>query len=134
MQLSAVGKGRVRMRISLIAGFVASIAAIVPNAKAGSSYDGPWTVNLFTKSGPCEPNYQFRGHISNGVASFAGANSTNFAGRVTPNGAVTVTVSGGGWLGSGSGATVHELGQRIMAGESREWILFRRMECAAGLR
>jgi hypothetical protein len=103
MQLSAIGGGRVHMRISLIAGFVASIAAIVPSAKAGSSYDGAWTVTLFTKSGTCEPSYQARGYISNGIVSFAGANSTNFSGRVTPNGALTVSVSGGVGWGVGAG-------------------------------
>ena len=91
------------LKISLIGAFAALLTVAAPSTRAESAHDGTWIISIFTTSGPCEPNYQLRGQISNGLLSFAGANSSNFAGRVTPNGAVTVTVSMGEGWGVGAG-------------------------------
>ena len=65
--------------------------------------DGTWTIELVTKTGPCDQSYLGDVQVIDGALHLASASSDTFSGRVTPNGAVTLTSTMGGGNGVGSG-------------------------------
>jgi len=75
---------------------VASAVAAVPSANAESKFDGTWTVELVTKTGPCDQSYRGEVQVIDGVLHYAAVGSDTFSGRVTPSGEVTVTATLGG--------------------------------------
>ena len=78
-------------------------AGIAAPAHARSAYDGPWSIVITTRAGTCQPSFRYGVDISNGRIINTGGGAADVQGRVTPRGAVSVTVrSGGGWaVGSG---------------------------------
>ena len=54
-------------------------------------YDGVWSVSIFTTKGDCIASYRYPMRIANGVLANGGDIAINVAGRVAPNGLVTVT-------------------------------------------
>lgn len=78
-------------------------AGIGPPAQARSAYDGPWSIVITTRGGACQPSIRYGVDISNGRIINPAAGGPDVQGRVTPRGAVSVTVrSGGAWaVGSG---------------------------------
>src|SRR5438309_8293749 len=75
---------------ALITTTVCATVAGAPSARAVSQFDGDWVTHGVTKTGACEPSFQLSGRIINGAANSLGA-----AFRVTPSGAVTLTISVG---------------------------------------
>jgi len=73
---------------ALITTAVCLTLAEAPSAQAATQFDGNWVAHGVTKIGACEPNFQLTGRIINGAANSLGA-----AFRVTPSGAVTLTIS-----------------------------------------
>jgi hypothetical protein len=66
-----------------------------PSAQAASQFDGNWVAHGVTKTGACEPNFQFSGR---GTAKSPGATPASGSWatfRVAPSGAVTLTISVG---------------------------------------
>ncbi len=49
-----------------------------------ASFDGPWSVLVVTRSGPCDPSYRYGVTISRGVVSYAGGGPVSLTGRVSP--------------------------------------------------
>jgi hypothetical protein len=86
--------------IVLIASLAATSLASTVAAQAGP-YDGSWSVTVRTSRGSCDAAYRYGVTISNGVVSGGGAGS--MSGRVSPNGSVSVSVSGGAGSAHGSG-------------------------------
>jgi hypothetical protein len=82
---------------------VASAVAAIPSANAEGKFDGTWTIELVTKTGPCDQSYLGDVQVIDGALHLASANSGTFSGRVTPSGAVTLTSTMGGGNGVGSG-------------------------------
>ena len=68
-----------------------------------ASFDGPWSVTVVTRSGPCDQAYRYGVTISRGVVSYAGGGPVSLTGRVSPSGNVTVRVSSGPQYAVGSG-------------------------------
>jgi hypothetical protein len=64
-------------------------------------FDGSWSVLIITRAGPCDPSFRTAVTIINGVVTGAGA--ARIAGRVSPSGAVSVSVSGPQGTAFGSG-------------------------------
>ena len=60
-----------------------------------ASFDGPWSVTVVTRSGPCDPSYRYGVTISRGVVYYAGGGPVSLTGRVSSSGSVTVRVSSG---------------------------------------
>ena len=71
-------------------------------ALARSPYDGAWSVTVMTRGGACEPTSRYGVQISNGMV-MAGDGGAAVQGRVSPGGAVSVSVQAGGQSASGSG-------------------------------
>lgn len=78
-------------------------AGIAAPAHAQSAYDGPWSIVIMTRGGTCQSGMRYGVDISHGQIINPAAGAADVQGRITPRGAVRVTVrSGGAWaLGSG---------------------------------
>jgi hypothetical protein len=79
---------------------------------APAAFDGSWSVAIMTQSGACEPSYRFALEIINGNVVHEG----NLAGRVSPNGGVSVTVSSGGQQAAGEGRLTRNYGTGVWRG------------------
>jgi hypothetical protein len=79
---------------------------------APAAFDGSWSVAIMTQSGACEPRYRFAVKIINGHVVHEG----NPAGRVSPNGGVSVNVSSGGQQAAGQGRLSRDQGTGVWHG------------------
>jgi hypothetical protein len=70
-------------------------------AGAGGGYDGIWNVLIITQAGSCDPAYSYPFRVSGGRISSAGP--ADVSGSVGQSGRVTVRISAGGSVASGSG-------------------------------
>ena len=82
--------------------FAVGALAAAPSAVA-APFDGPWSVTVITRSGPCDPSYRYGIMVSGGRVGYMGGGSVSVSGRVTPKGAVSVTVASGGSRAHGTG-------------------------------
>jgi hypothetical protein len=78
-----------------------AIMAVTDTARARTSFDGSWTVQIMTQRGACDPSSSFGVEIYDGVVS--GSGGTPIHGRVSGGGAVSVSVASGSSNASGSG-------------------------------
>ena len=67
----------------------------------GGGYDGIWSVLIITQAGSCDPAYSYPFQVSGGRISSAGA--ADVSGSVGAGGGVTVRISAGGAVATGSG-------------------------------
>ncbi len=70
-------------------------------AYARTSFDGGWTVQIVTQRGACDPSSSFGVEIRDGIVY--GSGGLPVRGRVSGNGAVTVSVASGDQRADGSG-------------------------------
>ena len=75
--------------------------ALASTAQARSAYDGSWDLVFVTQRGACDPTYNFRVNVSNGVVSHP--NLLKFRGYVAKSGAVRASVTVHDKYASGSG-------------------------------
>jgi len=71
---------------------VASALASATDGRAGTKFDGLWSVVVYTSSGPCDASYRFSGQIVNGEISYA-YSMIQVSGRVEASGATHVQVT-----------------------------------------
>ena len=86
----------------LPAAVIASGLTPMSNALAGSKFDGPWSVAVYTTTGSCDPSYRFSGQIVNGDISYA-YGSLEITGRVAANGDTFVRMTAGTSRGEAHG-------------------------------
>src|SRR3954465_13188225 len=79
-------------------------------AASAPSYDGVWSVVIITNSGTCDRAYRYPVRISGGAVLNEGSSPATINGKVASNGAVTVTVVGGGKTATGSGRLSGHIG------------------------
>jgi hypothetical protein len=84
---------------------------------SSASFDGRWSVVISTRSGPCDPQYRFGVRISNGNITYEGGGAANARGRVSPSGAVTVSVSSGPQAANGQGRLSRDYGTGTWRGQ-----------------
>jgi len=74
-------------------------------AKAQSAYDGLWSVLIITDRGTCDRGYRYAVRIKGGRVAHADPASSSFriSGRVSGNGAISVSVARGDQSANGSG-------------------------------
>jgi hypothetical protein len=88
--------------ITLASAFaVSTVAAVAPAGAA--SFDGPWSVVVTTRSGPCDASYRYGLMIRGSSVSYMGGGGVNVSGRVSKSGHVVVNVSAAGQSALGSG-------------------------------
>jgi hypothetical protein len=88
--------------VMLAMAFAVGASAGAPPAHA-ASFDGPWSVVVVTRSGPCDPSYRYGVMIRGGLVSYQGGGAVNVSGRVSKSGHVSVNVSAAGNSALGSG-------------------------------
>jgi hypothetical protein len=113
-------EGRTVMK-SLLAACLCLLAALClasSSAAAATSYpfDGSWNIVFSTRSGACDPSYDFNVNIYRGIVSHP--NLRKFHGTVAPNGAVRASVQAGDKFASGSGRLSGSTGSGRWAGYS----------------
>jgi hypothetical protein len=96
----------------LVSAFVISAIAAAPSVKAQTKFDGKWSAELVTKSGPCDPAYRGTVQVTNGVVGLEGGNYA-LSGTVSPDGFVTVK----GTLGQNSGVAYGRLSGNAGSGK-----------------
>jgi hypothetical protein len=93
------------MKELLTAWTVATVAIVAASAtdtaRARTSFDGGWTVQIMTQRGACDPSSSFGVEIRD--ANVYGSGGMPVRGRVAGNGAVSVSVASGEQRANGSG-------------------------------
>jgi len=77
--------------ILLVVTFAAWALTPATQAGAGTKFDGPWSVIVYTRTGPCDASYRFSGEILNGEI-FYSYSSLSITGHIAPNGVTQVKV------------------------------------------
>ena len=86
-----------------MAAVLAVLSAPAAPAHSRTLYDGTWSVVIITKQGNCDQAYRYPVRITNGIVGYGGSNDFIVSGKVSGNGAVTVSVRRGDQRASGSG-------------------------------
>jgi hypothetical protein len=81
-------------------------------------FDGSWSVVIHTQAGGCGPEYRYGVQIIDGKIVTDAGESAGVSGRVSPNGAVSVSVSAGGAYAIGQGRLSPTNGSGTWRGES----------------
>ncbi len=88
----------------LIAGLLlAAATAGTSQPVRAAAFDGNWNVIIITEEGTCDRGYKYPIRIDNGAVGYAGDNDFKITGKVTANGAVSVTVRRGEQSAAGTG-------------------------------
>lgn len=99
--------------------FVATLAASASmpatDGRAGSKFDGPWSVVILTTKGACDPSYRFSGQIVNG-GIFYSYGSLEVTGRVQESGTTVVHVTYGTDHGEAHGRLLETYGTGTWSG------------------
>ena len=103
------------VRASVLAMICATSA--VTAATARTPYDGAWSVLIVTERGTCDRAYRYGVQIIDGIVRYDGG-AVTFSGQVDKNGAVQVTVAGGGGRATGSGRLSRNSGQGSWIGRA----------------
>jgi hypothetical protein len=94
----------------------ASLSLAASATNAAPRYDGEWSVSIVTEKGDCDRGYRYPIHITNGTLANGGSDPFTISGRVTPTGAITVTVSHGAKSATGSGRVAGDSGEGLWTG------------------
>jgi hypothetical protein len=85
------------------AAIAAALVATIPfAAQAANSYDGSWSVTIYTQAGNCPSSLRYGVRVARGRV-YGDDQSYQVNGTVAPNGATRVTVSEQGQSASGTG-------------------------------
>jgi len=107
----------------------ALVATIPFAAQAANSYDGSWSVTIYTQAGNCPSSLRYGVRVARGRV-YGDDQSYQVNGTVAPNGATRVTVSEQGQSASGTGRLSGNAGAgrwRTSTGEcSGQWTAERR--------
>lgn len=85
-------------------------------AIASTPYDGPWNLSFVTRSGACDPSYNFSVVISNGHVTHP--NLVKFTGYVQRSGSVRASVAVQDKYASGTGRLLGSSGKGSWSGYS----------------
>lgn len=101
----------------LSAAILAGVVSMpMKDARAGSKYDGQWSVIIFTSTGTCDPSYRISGQIVNGEISYA-YGSVVVMGHVLASGATVVRVTAGDRHGEAHGHMTASHGNGTWSGQ-----------------
>jgi hypothetical protein len=92
-------------------------SAGVGTAFARTIYDGDWSVVIVTNTGACSSSYRYGLQIADGTVVYDGGGMVTMQGRVTPKGAVRVSLRAGGQWADGSGRLTKFRGGGVWRGQ-----------------
>jgi hypothetical protein len=94
---------RNRLAVCALVTATASFAASATSNAAVPRYDGVWSVSIVTQKGDCDRGYRYPIRISKGLLANGSPDIFTISGKVSPSGAIVVTVSAGNKSATGSG-------------------------------
>jgi hypothetical protein len=97
---------------------ILACAAVAGPAFGRAEFDGDWSVLIVTRGGACDPAYRYGVRITHGTIINDGSSAAAVEGRVTPIGAVKVTVRSGNQWAEGSGRLISNRGGGVWTGQS----------------
>ena len=100
----------------LLCAVMACSAATADAATPRTAFDGSWSLVFVTRSGDCDPAYNFIVNVTNGVVTHP--NLVRFNGRVAPSGSVRASVAVQDKYASGSGKLSSASGRGVWSGRS----------------
>ena len=107
-------------RIAVSIGWLAVALGLAASAAAAASHDGNWSVLVITEKGECDRAYRYEVTVADGRVNFAGQRGISVAGTVAANGAVKVSIIGGGSQSAqGSGRLASDNGAGTWHGAGR---------------
>jgi hypothetical protein len=96
---------------------VASPAVRSRGPTGTSAFDGSWSVLILTQNGPCDRAYRYGVRISNGYIVNEGGEAATLRGRVSPGGAIQVSVSTSAGQAEGEGRLLRVSGNGTWQGQ-----------------
>ena len=108
---------RLRIMGSLLGAALACSGAIADAATTRTAFDGSWDLVFVTRTGGCDPTYNFTVNIANGIVTHP--NLVRFTGRVARSGSVRASVGVQDKFASGSGNLTTVSGRGTWSGYSR---------------
>jgi len=102
--------------IILLAATLVSALMQVADVGAATKYDGPWSVVVYTSSGPCDASNRLSGQIVNGEISYA-YGSLEVTGHVDESGTTIVRVTYGSAHGEAHGHMTPTQGSGTWSGD-----------------
>jgi hypothetical protein len=102
--------------IILLATTLASIFTQAAAVRAATKFDGPWSVVIYTSTGPCDVSNRFSGQIVNGEISYA-YGSLEVTGHVEASGTTVVRVTYGSAHGEAHGHLTTTQGSGTWSGD-----------------
>src|SRR5260221_1885031 len=109
-------RARPMMMAILLCTALAGSSASVEAATARTAFDGSWNIVFVTRTGGCDPAYDFNVNITNGNVTHP--NLVRFRGQVAPSGSVRASVAVQDKYASGSGRLSVRSGRGIWSGRS----------------
>src|SRR5258707_15383879 len=97
----------------IAAAFFIALASAAP---ARSAYDGSWDLAFVTQNGTCDPTYNFRVNVSDGVVTHP--NLVRFNGYVAKSGSVHASVTVHDKFASGTGTLFGTSGRGRWSGRA----------------
>lgn len=109
------------MKSPIAASLLAGLAVLTPLGFAqAAAFDGNWSVLVITEKGACDQGYRYEVAVGGGKVTYRGAEAVTMNGTVAPNGAVKVSVAGGGSrMAQGSGTLLAQSGSGKWSGKSQ---------------
>jgi hypothetical protein len=92
-------------------------AAVASPAIARTVFDGAWSVLIVTHGGACDTAYRYEVRITDGTVISDASGLATVQGRVTPTGAVKVTVQAVNQRADGSGYLSRNRGRGAWSGQ-----------------
>ena len=100
---------------------IAALILMSQAVRAGTKYDGVWSVVIITDSGTCDRAYRYSLRVANGQIRYEsepGGLDIKFSGRIDDSGRLSVSLSRGDQKASGKGRVSQDSGTGQWSGSS----------------
>jgi hypothetical protein len=104
--------------LTVAAAIFATTLSAAARAPSAQSFDGRWSVLVFTDYGTCGGGYRYGVQISDGRVFYAGSSDVDVSGRVSPRGQVRVQVRQSDQSATGTGRLSQTSGGGRWSGSS----------------
>lgn len=109
---------RHRRRVFLVAPVLAGAILLAGALPAAASYDGDWSVTIWTARGHCDRGYKYEVRVREGTVSLREQGPAAVSGNVDKRGAVSVSISAGDQRADGTGRLAKDYGEGTWTGRS----------------
>jgi hypothetical protein len=114
--LRHAARARATTMVALLGAALACSSETADAATARTAFDGSWNIVFLTRTGGCDPAYNFTVNINKGIVTHP--NLVRFSGHVAPSGSVRASVAVQDKYASGSGRLSSMSGRGTWSGHS----------------